>query len=97
MSMTPFGWRLGEIGPRQFFNHDAFPYLSSSFHEGRYRANDDGSWTLVIAPEDPGPAHAHNWLDTGGRLEGYAILRWVLVRDVRNPECRVVPVESLRA
>ena len=77
---------------------ESYDYRFAQTHlsNGTARANEDGSWTLVISAEDPGPAHAANWLDTGGRLEGYAILRWVLVGDVRNPVCRVVSVESLR-
>ena len=54
----------------------------------------DGSWTIVIAPEDPG---VPNWLDTGGRLEGYAILRWVLAgNDPPTPSCKRVPIDSLK-
>ncbi|MBT38199.1 MAG: hypothetical protein CL938_06590 [Deltaproteobacteria bacterium] len=73
-----------------------YRYTQTHLSNGTARANDDGSWTLVISPEEPGPGHVHNWLDTGGRLEGYAILRWVLVRDAPNPKCEVVPIESLR-
>jgi len=73
-----------------------YRYAQTHLSNGTARVNEDGSWTLVISPEEPGPAHAHNWLDTGGRLEGYAILRWVLVRDAPNPKCEVVPIGSLR-
>lgn len=73
-----------------------YHYAQTHLSNGTARVNGDGSWTLVISPEEPGPLHAHNWLDTGGRLEGYAILRWVLVRDVQNPKCEVVSIESLR-
>ncbi len=77
---------------------ESYDYRRAQTHlsNGTARMNDDGSWTLVISPDDPGPAHAHNWLDTGGRLEGYAILRWVLVRDAPNPKCEVVSIGSLR-
>lgn len=77
---------------------ESYDYRHAQTHlsNGTARRNDDGSWTLVISPEDPGPVHAHNWFDTGGRLEGYAILRWVLVRDAPNPKCEVVPIGSLR-
>ncbi len=54
----------------------------------------DGSWTIVIAPKDPG---IPNWLDTGGRLEGYAILRWVLAgNDPPTPSCKQVSIDSLK-
>lgn len=36
-------------------------------------ANEDGSFTYVIAPSDPGVA---NWLDTTGLHEGFGIIRW---------------------
>lgn len=39
-------------------------------------ANPDGSFTYVIAREDPGVA---NWLDTDGMLDGIGILRWQAV------------------
>jgi hypothetical protein len=55
----------------------------------------DGSWRLAIAVEDPGLARP-NWLDTGGRLEGQMLLRWVLTPIPPRPECRVVPVAALR-
>ena len=57
--------------------------------------NSDGSMTIVVAQEDPGVS---NWLDCGSRLEGYAILRWILAGEkVPNPECRIVPLEDVRA
>ena len=50
--------------------------------------NADGSWTVVIAHRDPG---VPNWLDTGGRSEGYALIRWVLPTTLpRNPDCEVI-------
>jgi hypothetical protein len=54
----------------------------------------DGSWTLVIAPEDPG---VPNWLDTGGRLQGFMLLRWVLAGDrPPTPRCELVPLAALQ-
>lgn len=54
----------------------------------------DGSWTIVVAAEDP---EVPNWLDTGGRREGFLLLRWVLAGDAPpTPACRVVPTASLR-
>ena len=50
--------------------------------------NADGSWTVVIAHRDPG---APNWLDTGGRSEGYALIRWVLPATLPpNPDCELI-------
>ena len=48
----------------------------------------------MIAPEDPGPGVA-NWLDTGGRHEGYMIVRWVLADGPPHPSAEVVPVGTL--
>jgi hypothetical protein len=50
--------------------------------------NADGSWTIVIAQRDPG---VPNWLDTGGRSEGYALIRWVLPATLPpNPDCELI-------
>jgi hypothetical protein len=54
---------------------------------------DDGAWELVIAAENPGAA---NWLDTGGRLEGQMLLRWVLADRPPLPRCELVPLAELR-
>jgi hypothetical protein len=57
--------------------------------------NADGSWAVVIAPSDPG---VPNWLDTGGRLEGFMLLRWVLAGDSPpTPTCEVMSLEKSRA
>ena len=48
----------------------------------------DGAWTVVIAPRDPG---LPNWLDTGGRLEGFALIRWVSAQSrPANPNCALI-------
>lgn len=52
----------------------------------------NGDWRLVIAAEDPG---VPNWLDTGGRREGKALLRWCLAPGAPNPSCRIVQIDSL--
>ena len=36
-----------------------------------------------------------NWIDTGGRLEGYMIVRWVLADHPPHPTCELVPIDSL--
>lgn len=57
-------------------------------NNGLAARNADGTWTVVICAEDPGHA---NWLDTGGRREGYALLRWVLPASLPpQPTCEVV-------
>jgi hypothetical protein len=57
--------------------------------------NADGSMTIVVAQEDPG---VPNWLDCGSRLEGYALLRWILAGEaVPDPECRLVSLADVQA
>ena len=46
-----------------------------------------GRGAMVIAPSDPG---VENWLDTGGRLEGYMLVRWVLADGPPHPTAEVV-------
>jgi hypothetical protein len=54
--------------------------------------NGDGSWTVVIAHRDPG---VPNWLDTGGRSEGYALIRWVLPATLPpNPSCELIELPT---
>ncbi len=43
---------------------------------------------MVIAAEDPGPG-VENWLDTGGRLEGYMLVRWVLADGPPHPTAQL--------
>ena len=64
-------------------------YATTSLNDRTARRDGDGSWTLVIAPEDPGRP---NWIDTGGRREGYMLVRWVLADDPPHPTARLVPL-----
>jgi hypothetical protein len=64
----------------------------STNHE-RARRSDDGAWQVVVAAEDP---HVDTWLDTGGRLEGQMLLRWVLADRPPLPTCELVPLAALR-
>ncbi len=54
----------------------------------------DGSWCLVISPVDPGPG-VDNWLDTGGRREGYMLVRWCLADGPPHPTCELVSISDL--
>jgi hypothetical protein len=54
----------------------------------------DGSYTIVVADEDPG---VPNWLDTGGHRTGTIFWRYLLPdEDPTVAECETVPVSSLR-
>jgi hypothetical protein len=45
----------------------------TSINTAQAVADQDGGFTYVISPRDPGVA---NWVDTGGLHEGYILLRW---------------------
>lgn len=45
---------------------------TGSLNKAQSLANDDGTYTFVIAAEDPG---VHNWIDTDGMREGILTLR----------------------
>ena len=64
-----------------------YRYTNTSLNNHTATRSDDGSWELLIAPEDPGH---RNWLDAGGRREGYMIVRWVLADDPPHPSCELV-------
>ena len=75
-------------------SHDALRAVTAVTNETGVK-NEDGSMTVVVSPVDPG---VPNWLDCGSRLEGYAILRWILAGEqVPDPDCRVVPLASVRS
>jgi hypothetical protein len=66
-----------------------YRYTTTSLNNHTAKRSDDGSWRLVVSPTDPGP-NVDNWLDTGGRLEGYMIVRWVLADGPPHPSAEVV-------
>jgi hypothetical protein len=85
-------WGLVLVNPWM----ESFDYRHRTIHTNNHLAakDPDGSWTIVIGAEDPGRP---NWLDTGGRREGFLLLRWVLAGDAPpTPTCRVVDAASLR-
>jgi hypothetical protein len=71
-----------------------YRYATTNLNNKRSKRSEDGSWRLVIAPSDPGPG-VDNWLDTGGRLEGYMLVRWVLADEPPHPTAQVVKVAAL--
>ena len=65
-----------------------YRYSQVCTNQALARPNPDGSWTVVISARDPG---VPNWLDTGGRLEGFALIRWVWARSLpANPVCELI-------
>jgi hypothetical protein len=71
-----------------------YRYTTTNLNNKRAKRSDDGSWRLVVAPRDPGPS-VENWLDTGGRLEGYMIVRWILADGPPHPSAEVVKIADL--
>ena len=69
-----------------------YRYTTTNLNNRTARRAEDGSWSLVISPTDPG---VPNWIDTQGRREGYMIVRWVLADDPPHPTCELVPITSL--
>lgn len=85
-------WGLVLVNPWQE-SYD-YRFTRTCTNNGVAERDPDGNWTLVIAPEDPG---VPNWLDTGGRLEGSMLLRWVLAGESPpEPTCELVPLDSFR-
>jgi hypothetical protein len=62
-------------------------------NSGSVALNDDGSFQLVVAAEDPGHP---NWLDTAGHDHGTMCVRWVRAESHPEPRCRVVKLDELR-
>ena len=59
------------------------------------RTEPDGSFRIVIAPEDPG---LPNWLDTEGRAFGLVFFRYMLPEgEIETPRAQLVSLDSLRA
>ena len=83
---TPFTyWGLTTTNP--WMESYDYRHRRTHLNDRTAERNSDGTWTLVLAPEDPGHT---NWVDTGGRREGYAIVRWVLADDAPVPETRLL-------
>ena len=70
-----------------------YRYTTTALNNRRASRSDDGSWRLAISPSDPGVG---NWLDTGGRQEGYMLVRWVLADAPPHPACEIVPIDQVR-
>jgi hypothetical protein len=71
-----------------------YRYTTTALNNKTAVPSADGSWQMVIAAEDPGPGVA-NWLDTGGRREGYMLVRWVLADVPPHPTAELVSVADL--
>ena len=58
------------------------------------RVNDDGSFTFVVAHDDPGIS---NWLDTEGHMMGNIYFRFLMTEgELVQPDCQMVKFDQLR-
>jgi len=90
---TPFlYWGLTLASP--WMESFDYRYTTTALNNHTAKRSDDGSWRLVVSPADPGPG-VENWVDTGGRLEGYMIVRWVLADGPPHPSAEVVKRSEL--
>jgi hypothetical protein len=71
-----------------------YRYTTTNLNNHTAERSPDGDWRLVLAATDPG---VPNWLNTGGRSEGYMIVRWVLADRPPHPTCEIVPIDGVRA
>ncbi len=79
-------WGLTLVNP--WAESYEYRYSQVCTNQALARPDADGSWTVVISAQDPGLS---NWLDTGGRLEGFALIRWVWARSLpANPVCELI-------
>jgi hypothetical protein len=71
-----------------------YRYTTTALNNRRAVRSEDGRWRLAIAPTDPGVT---NWIDTGGRREGYMLVRWVLAgQDPPHPGAELIPIDRVR-
>jgi hypothetical protein len=70
-----------------------YRYTTTNLNNHTAQRSPNGDWQLVISPTDPG---VPNWIDTGGRLEGYMIVRWVLADNPPHPSCELMLIDRVR-
>ena len=74
---------------------ESLDYETHNIHvnSGGAYYNDDGSFRLVVAHEDPG---VPNWIDTAGHSHGTMALRWVRTDEHPKPDVQVVKVSDVQ-
>ena len=65
---------------------------TGSLNHGQSIADADGALTVVVSAHDPG---VHNWIDTGGTLQGTMQTRWQGLPPGRQPQARAIHVERM--
>ena len=72
------------------FNYD---YERVTLNGGQITYEPDGSWRIVIAPEDPGHP---NWISTAGHPRGRIWFRWFMpAATPERPTTRVLPIPEV--
>lgn len=70
-----------------------YRYLPVATNNDKAVRNEDGTWTIVVAQENPG---VDNWLTTDGLSEGGMCFRWLLASDEPPlPSVEIVKLDSL--
>lgn len=70
-----------------------YRYRPGSLNRKQMQLNSDGSWTFVLAHQDPGTP---NWIDTEGHMVGSLYFRYLLSDgDIEQPRCRVVAFDEV--
>ena len=70
-----------------------YRYRNGSLNRNQMRVNDDGSFTFVVAHNDPGIS---NWLDTEGHMMGNIYFRFLMTEgELVQPDCQVVKFDQL--
>ena len=84
-------WNLCLWNP--FLHTYNYDYERVTINGGQVTYEADGSWTIVIAHEDPGHP---NWVSTAGHPRGRIWFRWFLPDETpAAPDVKVVPVSEV--
>jgi hypothetical protein len=75
------------------WNQIEFVYRQSSLNGHQARIDSDGRFRAVVSLEDPG---VHNWLDTGGYLNGQIMGRWLRCSSQPLPTLKKVKFADIR-
>lgn len=85
-------WNLQYYTPAWFEAPD-YANRISSLNGAQVHIDSDGKVRWVIAHRDPG---VQNWIDTGGRREGYLMYRWMWSEDLAEPQAKLVRFAELQ-
>jgi hypothetical protein len=79
----------------QFLHTYNYDYERVTINGSQVTYNADGSWTIVVAPSDPGHV---NWVSTAGHQRGRLWFRWFLPSSTpERPTTRVMALADVGA